>query len=94
MITEDAVDGPVGSPERLGGLVSCVMALYWEDVDAAWERAVGAGAEVIYPLENQFYGERGGRLRDPSGQQWMMSQHIEDVPPEEMARRAAALFGG
>jgi PhnB protein len=92
MITEDAVDGPVRSPERLGGTVSCVMALYWENVDAAWERAVGAGAEVMYPLEDQFYGERGGRLRDPFGQQWMMSQHIEDVPAEEMARRAAALF--
>jgi len=93
MITEDAADGPVRSPERLGGMVSCVMSLYWENVDAAWERAVGAGAEVIYPLDDQFYGERGGRLRDPFGQQWMMSQHIEDVSPEEMSRRAAALFG-
>jgi PhnB protein len=92
MITEDAVDGPVSSPQRLGGKVTCVMALYWEDVDAAWERAVAAGAEVIYPLEDQFYGERGGRVRDPFGQQWMMSQHIEDVPADEMARRAAALF--
>jgi PhnB protein len=93
MITEDAADGPVRSPERLGGMVSCVMSLYWEDVDAAWERAVSAGAEVVHPLEDQFYGERGGRLRDPFGQQWMMSQHIEDVSPEEMSRRAAALFG-
>jgi PhnB protein len=93
MITEDAGDGPVSSPERLGGMVTCVMSLYWEDVDAAWERAVGAGAEVIYPLEDQFYGERGGRLRDPFGQQWMMSQHIEDVSAEEMGRRAAAFFG-
>jgi PhnB protein len=93
MITADAADGPVGSPDRLGGLVSCVMSLYWENVDAAWDRAVSAGAEVIYPLEDQFYGERGGRLRDPFGQQWMMSQHIEDVSPEEVSRRAAALFG-
>ena len=92
MITEDAVDGPARSPQRLGGMVTCVMALYWQDVDTAWERAVAAGAEVIYPLEDQFYGERGGRLRDPFGQQWMMSQHIEDVTAEEMARRAAAFF--
>jgi PhnB protein len=48
---------------------------------------------VIYPLEDQFYGERGGRLRDPFGQQWMMSRHIEDVSPEEMSRRAGARFG-
>jgi PhnB protein len=93
MITEDAAEGPVASPERAGGVVTCLMALYWEDVDAAWERAVGAGAVVVYPLEDQFYGERGGRLRDPFGQQWMMSQHIEDVSPEEMARRAAELYG-
>lgn len=93
MITEDAADGPIRSPERLGGMVSCVMSLYWGNVDAAWERAVSAGAEVIYPLEDQFYGERGGRLRDPFGQQWMMSQHIEDVSAAEMSRRAAALFG-
>jgi PhnB protein len=92
MITEDAVDGPLRSPDRLGGMVTCVMSLYWENVDAAWERAVSAGAEVVYPLEDQFYGERGGRLRDPSGQQWMMSQHIEDVSPEEMSRRAAARY--
>jgi len=44
--------------------------------------------------EDQFYGERGGLLRDPFGQQWMMSQHIEDVPAEEMARRAAVFFSG
>jgi PhnB protein len=94
MLTEDGADGPVRSPESLGGTVTCVMAMYWENVDAAWERAVSAGAEVLYPLENQFYGERGGRLRDPFGQQWMMSQHIEDVPAEEMSRRAAALYGG
>jgi PhnB protein len=93
MITEDAVDGPARSPEHLGGQVSCIMALYWENVDAAWDRAVAAGAEVMYPLEDQFYGERGGRLRDPFGQQPMMSQHIEDVSAEQMARRAAALFG-
>jgi len=94
MITQDAADGPVSSPERLGGKVTCVLSAYWADVDAAWERAVAAGAEVIYPLEDQFYGERGGRLRDPFGQQWMMSQHIEDVSAEEMARRAAAFFSG
>jgi len=94
MITEDAVDGPVSCPERLGGKVTCVLSVYWADVDAAWERAVAAGAGVMYLLADQFYGERGGRLRDPFGQQWMMSQHIEAVPAGEMARRAAAFFPG
>ncbi len=94
MITEDSdPEAPVRSPESLGGCVTAVMALYWENVDAAWERALAAGAEVIHPLADQFYGERGGRLRDPFGQQWMMSQHIEDVSHEEMNSRAATLFG-
>jgi PhnB protein len=92
-ITDDTGDGPVAAPERVDGLVTCVMSLYWDDVDAAWKRAVGAGAAVVFDLADQFYGERGGRLRDPFGQQWMMSQHIEDVSPEETERRAAELFG-
>jgi PhnB protein len=92
MLTEDAADGPVASPDRVGGMVTCVMSMYFEDVDAAWDRAVGAGAEVIFPLEDHFYGERGGRLRDPFGQHWMLSQHVEDVSPEEINRRAARFF--
>ena len=71
---------------------TAIMATYWEDVDAAWERAVAAGAEVLFPLEDQFYGERGGRVRDPFGHHWMLSQVIEDVSHEEMERRAQELF--
>ena len=94
MVTDEAADGgPAKSPESLGGVVSTIMATYWEDVDAAWERAVAAGAEVVYPLADQFYGERGGRLRDPFGQQWMLSQRIERVSREEMDRRAASFLG-
>jgi PhnB protein len=90
MITqEDADDAPARSLERV---VSAIMATYWEDVDAAWGRAVAAGAEVIFPLADQFYGERGGRLRDPFGQQWMLSQRIEQLSPQEMQRRAAEFF--
>jgi PhnB protein len=86
MITEDTGEGPVRAPE---GFVTAVMATYWEDVDAAWSRAVEAGAEVIFPLADQFYGERGGRLRDPFGQQWMLSKRIEDLSTEEIERRAS-----
>ena len=78
---------------RSAGTVTAILATYWEDVDAAWERALEAGAEVIYPLADQFYGERGGRLRDPFGHQWMLSQVIEAVTPEEMERRGAEFFG-
>jgi hypothetical protein len=94
MITDDTGDAaPARSPRSLDGIASAIMATYWEDVDTAWERAVAAGADVVYPLADQFYGERGGRLRDPYGQQWMLSQRIEDLSHEEIGRRAARLYG-
>ena len=93
MISDEADDGaPVQSPQSLGGAVSAIMATYWEDVDVAWERAVTAGAEVVYPLADQFYGDRGGRLRDPFGHQWMLSQRIELITGEELRHRAASFF--
>lgn len=93
MISDEGENGaPAKSPASLGGVVSVIMATYWEDVDTAWARAVDAGAEVVYPLEDQFYGERGGRLRDPFGQQWMLAQRTEAVSRDEMARRAARFF--
>jgi len=95
MLTEDDGDpgAPARSPESTGGVATAIMATYWPDVDAVWERAVAAGAEVLYPLADQFYGVRGGRVRDPFGQQWMLSQRIEDVSPDEVARRAANTMG-
>jgi PhnB protein len=94
MITEESSDAaPARSPRPLSGITTAIMATYWEDVDAAWDRAVTAGAEVIYPLADQFYGERGGRLRDPFGQQWMLSQRTEQLSHEEMGRRAQSFFG-
>ncbi len=83
MITEASADpggAPVGAPDPLGDRVTAIMATYWEDVDGAWSRALAAGAQVIYPLADQFYGDRAGRLRDPFGQQWMLSQRIHDLP--------------
>ena len=94
MLTEDHDDGaPARSPAAVGGVVTAVMATYWPDVDRVWEQAIAAGAEVVFPLSDQFYGDRAGRVRDPFGQQWMLSQDIEDVTPEEMQRRAAEFFG-
>ena len=65
-----------------------LLATYWPDVDAAWERAVAAGATVVFPLADHFYGERGGRLEDPFGQQWMLSARTELLSHEEMLARA------
>ena len=66
----------------------CGIFLYLENVDDAFNRAVAGGASVDMPLVNQFWGDRYGKLTDPSGHQWGLAQHVEDVAPEEMERRA------
>src|SRR4051794_30875548 len=63
--------------------------LYVPDVDAAWKRAVAAGATVVMPLETQFWGDRYGVLADRWGIKWSMASHVEDVPEAEMGKRAA-----
>lgn len=81
------------SPQTLGGS-AVLLVLEVEDVDAIARQAVAAGATLIRPVEDQFYGERNCKLKDPFGHDWMISTHIEDVSPEEMKRRAKELFGG
>jgi len=66
--------------------------LYVEDVDSIFKRAVEAGATVDMPLEDQFWGDRYGKITDPFGQQWSLASHVEDVAPDEMNRRMQALF--
>ncbi len=82
--------GDAVSPSSVGGRVTAIMALNVPNVDEVWERAVAAGCEVIHPLADQFYGDRGGRVRDPYGHEWMLSTHIEDVDREELDRRMRA----
>lgn len=67
--------------------------LYVQDCDRVFQQAVAAGCEAISPLENMFWGDRYGKLRDPFGHQWAVATHVEDVSPAEMGRRAAAMFG-
>jgi PhnB protein len=62
--------------------------VYVPDVDAAFARAVAAGAKAVRPVQDQFYGDRSGTLEDPFGHQWTLATHVEDVSPEEMERRA------
>ncbi|MBI1207916.1 MAG: VOC family protein [Azospirillum sp.] len=64
------------------------------DVDAAFARAVAAGAEVTMPLADQFWGARYGTLRDPFGHSWSLSTEVRVVPPEELAAAAAACMKG
>lgn len=91
-LADEFPDMGARSPKSLGG--SPVMfTLQVADVDSAMKQAADAGAEVTRTAEDQFYGERSGHVLDPFGYRWALSQHIEDVPPEELKRRAAALYG-
>lgn len=74
------------TPRTLGG-VSAKFLLMCGDVDATFSRAVKAGADIVTPLTDQFYGHRDGRLRDPFGHEWLLSQKKHEVSPEEMQRR-------
>ena len=83
-------DAVTKSPTALGGSTAG-LALYVPDVDALFKRAVEAGAKTKRPLENQFYGDRSATIEDPFGHVWTIATHVEDVSPEEMKRRMAAL---
>ena len=75
-------------PKELGGTTASLM-LYVEDVDAIVNRATDAGATVTMEVADQFWGDRFGSFTDPFGHSWSIATHIEDVPPDEMERRAA-----
>ncbi len=79
------------SPNSIGGS-SVAMYVYVEDVDAIFDKAVTAGAKVIDPVKDQFWGDRHGRLEDPSGHLWSIATHKKDLSPEEMKRAAEAAF--
>jgi PhnB protein len=80
-------------PSKVGG-TPVTVSVYVDDVDAAFERAVKGGAKVLRPVENQFYGDRVGQFEDPFGHRWSVATHVEDVPPDEMAERAAKAMSG
>jgi uncharacterized glyoxalase superfamily protein PhnB len=71
------------SPKSLNG-TPVTLHLYVEDADASFDRAVKAGAKVIMPLENMFWGDRYGVVEDPFGHRWSIATHIRDVTPDEM----------
>lgn len=75
------------SAETIGGSPVSIM-LYVEDVDEMFARSLAAGGTELQPVENKFYGDRSGTLRDPFGHKWTISTHIEDVTPEELDRRS------
>lgn len=79
-------------PGTVGGTPVCLHA-YVSDADAAFVTAMEQGAREITPVALRFYGDRSGSFLDPWGHRWTVATHVEDVPPDEMDRRMAALFG-
>ncbi len=77
-------EAPGNNPLR-----SSALHVYTENVDALYERAIKAGCKVESPLQDQFWGDRFARVRDPFGHSWGLAQHIEDVAPQELEKRAA-----
>lgn len=79
------------SPQSLGGATASLH-IYVRDVDAAFQRAVAAGAQVRMPVANMFWGDRYGRVADPFGHEWGLGTHKEDLTPEQIRARADAFF--
>jgi PhnB protein len=88
MLADENPEMNARGPRAFGGSPVSLM-VYVEDVDGVFGRALEAGAKELRPVENQFYGDRLGAFEDPFGHEWNVASHVEDVPPEEMEKRAA-----
>jgi PhnB protein len=90
MLADEFPEMNVVGPKTLGN-TSVGLLLYVDDVDKTVERAVALGAKITKPVQDQFYGDRTATLEDPFGHKWTVAVHLEDVTPEEMNRRMAAM---
>lgn len=92
MISDENPQMGARSPKSLGGSPQSIL-LYVEDVDKVVKQAVAAGATALMPVTDMFWGDRYCKVEDPFGHQWQVATHKEDVSPEEMAKRMAAMGG-
>ena len=92
MLADEHPEMGARAPHAYGGSAVSLM-VYVPDVDATVQTAIAGGAKIVRPVENQFYGDRMGTIEDPFGHSWYVATHVEDVPPAEMAKRAAAAMG-
>src|ERR1700679_1043998 len=93
MLADEAPQMDAYGPKHHNGSPVSLM-LYVEDVDSFSKKAVAAGAKVLRPVKDQFYGDRSGTFLDPFGYKWTIGTHVEDVSPEEMETRMAAVAAG
>ena len=90
MLADEQPEMGFVGPKSVGGSPVCLL-LYVADVDSVFQRAIATGAKKVKPVENQFYGDRSGTVTDPFGHVWTIATHVEDVSPEEMKNRMAAM---
>ncbi|MEV4194794.1 VOC family protein [Streptomyces toxytricini] len=94
MLADEHPDMGFRSPKSVGG-TPVTLHVYVEDVDAVFAAAIARGARELRPVRDEFYGDRTGQIEDPYGHRWSLASHVEDVPEEEMERRAReAVQGG
>jgi PhnB protein len=93
MLADEFPEMGATSPATLSG-TSVGLLIYVQDVDAAAQRATAAGAKVLRPVKDQFYGDRTGTFQDPFGHTWTLATHKEDLSMQEMQSRAAAAHAG
>ena len=91
MLGDEYPDMGCVAPVSRGGATGSLF-LYVPDVDAAFQRAVNAGAKVVMPVTDMFWGDRFGQVEDPSGHRWGLATHKEDVAPDELMRRQKEFF--
>jgi PhnB protein len=88
MLADEYPDMNFRSPKSIGGSPVTIHT-YVDDADAVFERALNEGATSLREVADQFYGDRSGQFEDPFGHRWNVATHVEDVPPDEMEKRAA-----
>ena len=93
MLSDESPEMGARGPKTLGGS-PVMLYLYVKDVDAVVAQAVAAGAKLVHPVKDQFYGDRSGGLEDPFGHIWHVATRKENVPPKELRKRAEAAMGG
>ena len=93
MLSDEHPEMGARSAKAFGGSPVSLM-VYVPDVDAQVAKAVAAGGKLVRPVANQFYGDRTGGVDDPFGYHWYIATHVEDVPPDELEKRAAKAMGG
>ena len=88
MLADEHPEMGAHGPKSVGG-TPVSLHVYVEDADGVFERAIEAGSEAMRPVEDKFYGDRSGSFEDPFGHHWHVATHVEDVPEDEMSKRAA-----